>query len=77
MTVNALLPGGGTLTGMIPDGVAPEVKARFLDPAIMGPPIVWLASERSDGISGRRFVAARWRTDLPEREAAEAAGWPG
>jgi len=77
VTVNALLPGGGTLTGMIPDGVAPEVKARFLDPAIMGPPIVWLASERSDGISGRRFVAARWRTDLPEREAAEAAGWPG
>ena len=79
VTVNALLPGGATLTGMIPGGVAPEVKAQFLDPAIMGPPAVWLASERSDGVTGRRFVAARWRTDLPEPQAAEAAaemaGW--
>jgi len=79
VTVNALLPGGATLTGMIPDGVAPKLKAQFLDPAIVGPPIVWLAFERSDGVTGRRFVAARWRTDLPEAEAAEAAadmaGW--
>ena len=79
VTVNALLPGGATLTGMIPDGVSAELRATFLDPAIMGPPIVWLASERSDGVTGHRFVAARWRTDLPEREAAEAAadeaGW--
>jgi NAD(P)-dependent dehydrogenase (short-subunit alcohol dehydrogenase family) len=81
VTVNALLPGGAALTGMIPDGVPPDVRASFLDPAIMGPPVVWLASERSDGVTGRRFVAARWRTDLPEAEAAEAAaeeaGWTG
>ena len=79
VTVNALLPGGATLTGMIPDGVAPELRAQFLDPAIMGPPVVWLASERSDGVTGRRFIATRWRTDLPEPEAAGAAaeevGW--
>jgi 3-oxoacyl-[acyl-carrier protein] reductase len=79
VTVNALLPGGATLTGMIPDGVAPELRAQALDPAIMGPPVVWLASERSDGVTGRRFVAARWRTDLTEAEAAAAAadmaGW--
>ena len=79
VTVNALLPGGATATGMIPAGVSPEVRAKFLDPAIMGPPIVWLASERSDGFTGRRLVAARWRADLPEAEAAEAAaeeaGW--
>ena len=79
VTVNALLPGGATLTGMIPDSVSHEARAKLLDPAIMGPPIVWLASERSDGVTGRRFVAARWRTDLPETEAAaaaaEEAGW--
>ncbi len=79
VTVNALLPGGATLTGMIPEGVPAELRAKLLDPAIMGPPIVWLASERSDGVTGRRFVAARWRVDLPERQAAEAAaeeaGW--
>jgi len=79
VTVNALLPGGATLTGMIPAIVSPEVRARLLDPAIMGAPLLWLASERSDGVTGRRFVASRWRTDLPEAEAAEAAaeeaGW--
>jgi len=79
VTVNALLPGGATLTGMIPDGVSPELRAKLLDPAIMAAPLLWLASERSDGVTGRRFVAARWRADLPEAEAAEAAadeaGW--
>jgi 3-oxoacyl-[acyl-carrier protein] reductase len=79
VTVNALLPGGGTLTGMIPDNVSPELKAKLIDPAIMAPPLVWLASERSDGVTGRRFVAQRWRADLPEAEAALAAsdeaGW--
>ncbi len=79
VTVNALLPGGATATGMIPRIVSPELRANLLDPAIMGPPMVWLASERSDGVTGRRFVAARWRSDLPEAKAAEAAaeeaGW--
>jgi NAD(P)-dependent dehydrogenase (short-subunit alcohol dehydrogenase family) len=79
VTVNALLPGGATATGMIPPGGSPEWRAKLLDPAIMAAPIVWLASERSDGVTGRRFVAARWRADLPEAEAAEAAaeeaGW--
>jgi NAD(P)-dependent dehydrogenase (short-subunit alcohol dehydrogenase family) len=79
VTVNALLPGGATATGMIPHGITPELRAKLLDPAIMAAPIVWLASERSDGVTGRRFVAARWRADLPEAEAAEAAaeeaGW--
>jgi NAD(P)-dependent dehydrogenase (short-subunit alcohol dehydrogenase family) len=79
VTVNALLPGGATLTGMIPESVSPELKANFLDPAIMAPPLVWLASERSDGVTGRRFIAARWRADLPEAQSALAAsdeaGW--
>ncbi|MFZ0215596.1 MAG: SDR family oxidoreductase, partial [Candidatus Dormiibacterota bacterium] len=44
VTVNLLLPGGGTRTGMVPDEVPAEVRAEMLDPAVMGPPIVWLAS---------------------------------
>ncbi len=79
VTVNALLPGGATLTGMIPDGVSQEERARLLDPAIMVAPLLWLASDRSDGVTGRRVVAARWRPGLSEAEAAEAAaedaGW--
>ncbi|MCL5972264.1 MAG: SDR family oxidoreductase [Firmicutes bacterium] len=57
ITVNVLLPGGATLTGMIPDEVLPEVRQRLLVPAIMGPPIVFLASDRADGITGERIEA--------------------
>ena len=37
VTVNILLPGGATLTGMIPDGASAETRASLLDPAVMGP----------------------------------------
>ncbi len=79
ITVNALLPGGATLTGMIPDSYPAELRARLLPPEVVVPPLLWLASERSDGITGMRFDAARWRADLPANEAAAAArddaGW--
>jgi gluconate 5-dehydrogenase len=57
--VNTLLPGGrGTLTGMVPDDVPAEVRARLLDPAVMGPPIVWLASDAAARIHNRRIIAS-------------------
>ena len=46
VTVNMLLPGGATATGMVPEDTPPEMRGRLLDPAVMGPPIVWLASPR-------------------------------
>ena len=59
VTVNTLLPGGrGTRTGMVPDNVPDDVRARLLDPAVMGPPIVWLASDQATGVHNRRIVAA-------------------
>jgi 3-oxoacyl-[acyl-carrier protein] reductase len=72
VTVNALLPGGAALTGMIPASYPDHLRAKLLDPAIMVPPLRWLASAKSDGVTGRRFVATRWREDSPE-EAAEAS----
>lgn len=79
VTVNALLPGGATLTNMIPDGISSEMRQSLLDPAIMIPPLLWLVSKESDGFTGHRFVATRWRTDCSSREAAdtakEDAGW--
>jgi gluconate 5-dehydrogenase len=57
VTVNLLLPGGPTSTGMVPDEVPDEFRARLLDPAIMGPPIVWLASDAAAGVHDRRIVA--------------------
>jgi NAD(P)-dependent dehydrogenase (short-subunit alcohol dehydrogenase family) len=62
VTVNILLPGGATATGMIPDEVTDEVRAQLLDPAIMGPPIVWLCSEASAGIHNQRIVATEFHS---------------
>jgi len=62
VTVNMLLPGGATQTGMIPDEVPVETRAALLDPAVMGPPIVWLASAQAAGVHGRRIVATEFDT---------------
>jgi NAD(P)-dependent dehydrogenase (short-subunit alcohol dehydrogenase family) len=57
VTANILLPGGATATGMIPDEMTDEARAGLLDAAIMGPPIVWLASAAAAGVHGQRIVA--------------------
>jgi NAD(P)-dependent dehydrogenase (short-subunit alcohol dehydrogenase family) len=60
VTVNILLPGGATETGMIPDDLPDEMRATLLDPAIMGPPIVWLASPEAAGVHDQRIVATEF-----------------
>jgi gluconate 5-dehydrogenase len=57
VTVNMLLPGGPTRTGMIPDDAPDEVRARLLEAEVMGPPIVWLASDQAAGVHDQRIVA--------------------
>ena len=57
--MNILLPGGrGTRTGMVPEDVPADVRARLLDRSVMGPPIVWLASDQAAGVHDRRIVAS-------------------
>jgi gluconate 5-dehydrogenase len=68
VTANILLPGGATATGMIPDEVDEKVRARLLDPSIMGPPIVWLASPAAAGIHDQRIVARDFTEWLNARE---------
>jgi NAD(P)-dependent dehydrogenase (short-subunit alcohol dehydrogenase family) len=75
VTVNALLPGGATLTGMIPPGMPEKLKASLLDPEIMVPPLLWLASAASDAITGKRLIANRWRSGADHVAALEPAGW--
>jgi NAD(P)-dependent dehydrogenase (short-subunit alcohol dehydrogenase family) len=76
VTVNSLLPGGAAATGMVPPDVDPR---RLLDPSIMVPPLLWLASESANEVTGQRFVANLWDSSLPPKQAAErarsAAGW--
>lgn len=57
---NILLPGGATKTGMVPDDIPDEVRERLLDPAIMGPPIVWLCSPPAEGLHNHRIVATEF-----------------
>ena len=71
VTVNALLPGGATRTGMIPGGTPPSMLASLLDPTVVVPPLLWLASRQSDGVTGKRLDAARWS---PEISGLESAG---
>jgi NAD(P)-dependent dehydrogenase (short-subunit alcohol dehydrogenase family) len=79
VTVNALLPGGATLTGMVPETVSEQAKSAMLDPSIMVPPLLWLVSREADGMTGRRLVATKWQAGSDGRSAAEAAteqaGW--
>jgi NAD(P)-dependent dehydrogenase (short-subunit alcohol dehydrogenase family) len=76
VTVNAILPGGATATGMVPDGVSEEVRASLLKADVIVKPLLWLASTASDGITGKRVVATRWRDEEAGTAAAiEDAGW--
>ena len=59
VTVNLLLPGGATRTGMLPPEAA-QVP-NLLEPEIMGPPIVWLASAEASGVHDERIVAAEFQ----------------
>jgi gluconate 5-dehydrogenase len=65
VTVNMLLPGGATRTGMVPAEYAPGPAGQtgprnFLEPEIMGPPIVWLASAAASEVRDERIIAANF-----------------
>ena len=89
VTVNVLLPGGPCDTSAIPGGNVGKRSPPFragegprgqegftkglLPPAIMGPPLLWLASNESDGTTGRRFLARDWIDTATFSEAAQHA----
>jgi len=79
VTVNALLPGGATDTGMVPPDIPLHLREKLLHPDIMIAPLLWLVSEAADGVTGSRFAANLWDAALPPGEAAEKsrmpAGW--
>ncbi len=79
VTVNVVVPGGPADTPMVPaeSGFARE---DLVPPQAMAPPMLWLCGDAADVITGNRYVAADWRTDLAP-EAAEAQcrvpiAWP-
>jgi 3-oxoacyl-[acyl-carrier protein] reductase len=62
---------------MIPDGVPASLLATLLRPEVMVPPLLWLASTRSDSVTGKRLIANRWHGegDAALGEAIGDAGW--
>lgn len=73
VTANVLLPGGPVATRMAGDW---GDSTALLPAGIMAAPIVWLASDASDDMSGRRIVAAKWNPTLSVDQAAHAASSP-
>jgi NAD(P)-dependent dehydrogenase (short-subunit alcohol dehydrogenase family) len=80
VSVNVLVPGGPAATRMMPEFVdtAPE---KLISPDAMVPPIIWLLSKSSDGVSGQRFRANAWNPNVDPaqaaRDCAAPTGWPG
>jgi NAD(P)-dependent dehydrogenase (short-subunit alcohol dehydrogenase family) len=75
VTVNVLVPGGVTNTGMVPQE-AGYARQEMIQPEVMAPPLVWLVSEAASGVTGRRFLAIHWDPNLSPEQAAEKAGAP-
>jgi 3-oxoacyl-[acyl-carrier protein] reductase len=77
VTANVLVPGGAVDTNLVPLEVN---RTGWIQPQIMQAPVVWLASDASAGVNGRRFIARNWDEALPEAEritkASAQTGWP-
>ncbi|MBM7783953.1 SDR family NAD(P)-dependent oxidoreductase [Tenggerimyces flavus] len=70
ITVNLLMPGSATVTGMFPDDV--PAGLRILQPDVMGPPIVWLASAEAVGVHDERIDASQFDDWLRQRQGRSA-----
>lgn len=73
VTANVLLPGGAADTAMIPHEDFAD-RSRLVRPQAMVPPLLWLLSRASDGVTGRRFTAKNWSPLAPLAEAIASSG---
>ena len=82
VTVNILIPGGAADTNFLPgnpgDPGRSGADGKLIDPVVMRAPVVWLASDHANGVSGQRFIGNDWDAGLkPEQAIANAAGPAG
>lgn len=72
--VNVYLPGGAADTDLLPPSENKRgADGNLLPASIMRRAIGWLASSASDGVTGARFIAAKWLVDLPDAQASVLA----
>ncbi|MEO0999939.1 MAG: SDR family oxidoreductase [Pseudomonadota bacterium] len=75
--VNVLLPGGATDTDLLPPApVKRGADGKLLSPAVMRDPILWLASDASNGVTGARIIARLWDPADPAAARDEAGAPP-
>jgi hypothetical protein len=67
ITVNQLLPAGATESGMIPEDLPVEARARLLPADVMAAPIRWLCSPEASGVYDERIVATEFGSWLASR----------
>jgi NAD(P)-dependent dehydrogenase (short-subunit alcohol dehydrogenase family) len=63
VTLNMLLPGGATLTGMVPSKISKEQLSGLLKPEVTAPAAIYLASDEAAQVNGKRIVAVEWNEE--------------
>ncbi len=76
VTVNILVPGGPVNTRLVGDSFTAAQKRKLIQPDIMITPLLWLVSEASNAITGKRFIAAAWDNKLAADVAAAKCSAP-
>ena len=75
ITSNVLIPGRAANTDIMPTAWRNSLEhpdgREPVEPDVMGPPILWLASNASDGITGQRFEADIWDTSIDPTSSAQ------
>jgi NAD(P)-dependent dehydrogenase (short-subunit alcohol dehydrogenase family) len=79
ITVNVIVPGGPADTPMVPASSGLK-REDLIPPVQMTYPLLWLCSRDADGVTGKRYVAAKWdpvaSIDAARRASEALIGWP-
>jgi NAD(P)-dependent dehydrogenase (short-subunit alcohol dehydrogenase family) len=75
VTANVLGPGGATYPNMTA-AILGDARDTLMQPEVVQPPVVWLASEASHGLNGQRMSAYCWDERLPIDERLQHASAP-
>jgi NAD(P)-dependent dehydrogenase (short-subunit alcohol dehydrogenase family) len=76
VTVNLLLPGGATATGMLPEELPDAMRPQILSPDIMAEPVAFLCSDEAEAVNDQRIIAkefARWKEEWSAAREGRAA----
>lgn len=76
VTANILVPGGPVDTPILPDGSRDDRK-QWMQPVVMGAPLVWLCSTAAGPVNGKRVVAAECDPESGEPAELPGIAWPG